>query len=501
MKKLYAVRYFLVIAAITFMSACNKSYLDRNPLDQISSQTFWKTEDDVKMALGGCYRQLQSDFLSYRRVWLDCLSDNAFAEWGYYNMASMQIGVTSAASGGAVNMAYYAPYRGIANCNYFLANIDNVPIDETKKTIYKGEVRFLRALMYFDLVDFFGDVILYRERPESAEAAKVAKSPKSEVLAYIHEDLDAAIASLPDAEYAGHAVKGSATAFKARVLLYENKWPEAASFALQTMQSGKFSISDDYLGLFLTATQGGNPEIIFSTQYLSPTNPTAFVESMDVQIGWYGCINPYQDLVDEYECTDGKTISESALYNPATPFANRDPRLVLTMRRVAEETWPEPQHPGQTGYVMRKYADFSHAPFSYANTNSDQDMVWIRYADVLLMYAEAKNEAEGPDASIYDALDQIRSRAGVNMPPVDRAKYNSKDLLREYIRHERRVELALEGLRYFDIKRWKIADTKLPTLKNPGGVPLAFEQKHYLFPFPQAELDNNPELVQNEGYQ
>ena len=501
MKKLYAVRYFLVIAAITFMSACNKSYLDRNPLDQISSQTFWKTEDDVKMALGGCYRQLQSDFLSYRRVWLDCLSDNAFAEWGYFNMASMTIGVTSAASGGAVNMAYYAPYRGIANCNYFLANIDNVPIDEANKTIYKGEVRFLRALMYFDLVDFFGDVILYRERPESAEAAKVAKSPKSEVLAYIHEDLDAAIAALPEAAYAGHAVKGSATAFKARVLLYENKWPEAASVALQTMQSGKFSISDDYLGLFLTATQGGNPEIIFSTQYLSPTNPTAFVESMDVQIGWYGCIDPYQDLVDEYECSDGKTISESSLYNPATPFANRDPRLVLTMRRVAEESWPEPQHPGQTGYVMRKYADFSHAPFSYANTDSDQDMVWIRYADVLLMYAEAKNEAEGPEASVYDALDQIRSRPGVNMPPVDRAKYNTKDLLRDFIRHERRVELALEGLRYFDIKRWKIADTKLPTLKNPGGVPLVFEQKHYLFPFPQAELDNNPELVQNEGYQ
>ena len=87
------------------------------------------------------------------------------------------------------------------------------------------------------------------------------------------------------------------------------------------------------------------------------------------------------------------------------------------------------------------------------------------------------------------------------MPPVDRAKYNTKDLLRDFIRHERRVELALEGLRYFDIKRWKIADTKLPTLKNPGGVPLVFEQKHYLFPFPQAELDNNPELVQNEGYQ
>ena len=501
MKTLYAVRYVIVIAVILFTSACEEKLLDKNPLDQISSQTFWKTEDDVKMALGGCYRQLQSDFMGYRRVWLDCLTDNAFAEWNYFNIAPMTIGVTSANSGGAVNMAYYAPYRGIANCNYFLTNIGNVPIDDQKKTVYIGEVKFLRALMYFDLVNFFGDVILYKESPASADAAKVAKSPKAEVLAFIHEDLDAAIASLPEAEYAGHAVKGSATAIKARVLLYEKKWAEAASFAQQTMQSGKFSIYNNYLGLFLTGTQGGNPEIIFSTQYLSPTNPTAFVESMDVEIGWYGCIDPYQDLVDEYECTDGKMIAESPLYNAAAPFANRDPRLVLTMRRVAEESWVEPQHPGQTGYVMRKYADFSHTPFSYANTNSDQDMVWIRYADVLLMYAEAKNEADGPDASVYDALDEIRSRAGVNMPPVDRTKYSSKDLLRDYIRHERRVELALEGHRYFDIKRWEIAATKLPTLENPGGVPLVFEPKHYLFPFPQGELDNNPELEQNAGYQ
>lgn len=500
MKLLYRMRITVIVALAASLLACNKNFLDRNPLDQISSGTFWQTEDDVKMALAGCYRQLQSDFLSYRRVWLDCLSDNAFAEWAYFNIPAMTIGVTSPTSGGAVNMAYYTPYRGIANCNYFLANVDKVPLDAAKIAVYKGEARFLRAMMYFDLVDFFGDVILYREAPESAEAAKVAKSSRADVLTFIHEDLDAAISSLPEAVYAGHAVKGSATAFKARVLLYEQKWEEAASYALQTMQSGKFGIADNYLGLFLTATQAGNPEIIFSTQYLSPTNPTAFTESMDVQIGWYGCINPYQDLVDEYECTDGKMISASPLYNAATPFLNRDPRLVLTMRRVAEESWPEPQHPGQTGYVMRKYADFSHAPFSYAKTDSDQDMVSIRFADVLLMYAEAKNEASGPDASIYDALDEIRSRPGVNMPAVDQTTYNTKETLRDFIRHERRVELALEGLRYFDIKRWGIAHTKLPTIVNPGGVHLVFEQRHYRFPFPQAELDNNPELEQNDGY-
>lgn len=146
MKVLYRIRMIVILAFFASCLSCSKSFLDRNPLDQISSGTFWQTEDDVKMALAGCYRQLQSDFLSYRRVWLDCLSDNAFAQWDYFNIPAMTIGVTSPTSGGAVNMAYYTPYRGIANCNYFLANIDKVPLDAGRITEYKGEVRFLRAM-------------------------------------------------------------------------------------------------------------------------------------------------------------------------------------------------------------------------------------------------------------------------------------------------------------------------------------------------------------------
>lgn len=502
MKKLYSITIWIALTTIMVCSSCQDDFLDRNPLDQISSETFWKTEADVQMALAGCYRRLQSDFLSYRRVWLDCLSDNAYAEFSYYNIHNMTLGVISPTSGGAVNMAYSAPYTGIASCNFFLDNVDKAPILEETKTVAKAEVRFLRALMYFDLVNFFGDVILYKETPQSADEAKIAKSPKAEVLAYIHADLDEAISGLPEAEYAGHAVKGSARAIKARVLLYENKWAEAANLCLQIMNSGTFSLADDYLGLFLTPTQDGNPEIIFSTQYLAPTNPTAFTESMDVQLGGYACIDPYQDLVDDYECIDGKPITESSLYDPTDlTWTNRDPRLKLTMRN-SSEVWNTftNGYIGQTGYQMRKYVHMSHFPLSYSRTDSDQDMVWTRYADVLLMYAEAKNEASGPDPSIYDILDQIRSRPGVNMPPVDRAKYNSKELLRDYIRHERRIELALEGYRYFDLKRWEIIDTKMNTLKNPAGIPLKFEQKHYLWPFPQSELDNNPNLVQNDGY-
>ncbi len=499
MKKLYSVTVSVVLTTLMLCSSCQKDFLDKNPLDQISSGTFWKTDADAQMALAGCYRRMQDGVLGYQRVYLDCLSDNAYG-YAYFNTVAMQIGVISPTSGGAIDAAYFAPYRAIASCNFFLANVDKAPIsDETKKAA-KAEVRFLRALMYFDLVNFFGDVILYKETPKSADESKIAKSPKADVLAFIHGDLDAAISSLPDVSYAGHAVKGSAMAIKARVLLYEKKWAEAAGFAQQIISSGKFSLANNYLGLFLTATQGGNPEIIFSTQYLSPTDPTAFVESMDVQIGWYGAIGPFKNLVDDYECIDGKSIMESPLYDPADlTWDKRDPRLKLTMRNTTE-VWQQPSWIGYTGYQMRKYVDFTHVPWSYGRTDSDQDMVWIRYADVLLMYAEAKNEASGPDASIYNALDQIRSRPGVNMPPVDRAKYNSQGLLRDYIRHERRIELALEGLRYFDIKRWGIADTKMPTLKNPGGVSLVFKPEHYLWPFPQRELDNNPKLVQNPGY-
>lgn len=501
----------ITIAAIAMLFmvisfSCNEDFLDKNPLDQISSESFWKNEADVQMAVSGVYNRLKDDFFGYRRPWLDCLSDNAFAEHGYFNIATMMLGNITPTSGGAINMFYNGSYRGIASCNFFLGNIDQAPIDEEIKDKYKGEVQFIRALMYFDLVQAFGDVILYRELPESAEASKIANSPEAEVLSFIHEDLDFAISILPDAAFAdGHAVKGSAMALKARVLLYEQKWAEAAAMAQEIIDAGIFSLNDSYKGLFLTSgesNQENNPEIIFSTQYLSPDSPhkPEGVEGMDVEFGWYNCIQPYQNLVDEYECVDGKPISESPLYDASAPYTNRDPRLLLTIRHAGEDI-PDPNEVGQTGFGMRKYVDYSRAPLDYSIYRlGDQDYVHIRYADVLLMYAEAKNEASGPDATVYEALDAIRARPSVNMPPVDQSEYNTKDLLREYIRHERRVEFALEGQRYFDLKRWNLAHTKIPTVTSPSGAPLVFEQKHYHLPFQQFELDANEQLKQNSDY-
>jgi hypothetical protein len=145
--------------------------------------------------------------------------------------------------------------------------------------------------------------------------------------------------------------------------------------------------------------------------------------------------------------------------------------------------------------------NWANFPFDYIKSNrQDQNMVHIRYADVLLMYAEAKNELSGPDASIYAALNQIRQRPGVNMPPVNESLYGSQSALRDFIRHERRIEFALEGARYYDLKRWGLMAEKLSAIQNPGGVQLSFGEKNNVLPFPQVELDKNPNLKQNTGY-
>lgn len=506
---------WLVAFAMIAGVSCKKNFLDRDPLKDPSSTTYWTSEDDVKAALAGVYTRLQADFFGYQRIYLEGLTDNAYADPQNAFLSNLPLLTTgginsSLSSGSPLGLMYSTPYRIIASCNFFLDNVDKAPISNEKKNAYKGEVRFIRALAYFDLVRSFGDVILYDHFPTTLEEAKIAKSPKEQVYAFIEQDLDFAIANLPNVKYSGHAVKGSAQALKARVLLTEQKWSEALPVLQDIMSSGLFGLSNNYADLFKTSGQAKadvNKEIMFSTQYLAPTNIQRSLQGMDMELGNYALLQPYQDLVNDYEMKDGKPITASPLYDPANPYANRDPRLDITIK-LPNEVWKNPAtgaevisaNVSSTGYMMEKYVDLTRTPFSPSTTptQTDQDYIHLRYADVLLMYAEAKNEVSGPDATVYTALDQIRARVG--MPAVDRATYNTKEKLRDYIRHERRIELALEGPRYNDLKRWNIAHIKLPTLKTPAGTPLVFEQKNYVLPFLQYELDNNPKLVQNAGY-
>lgn len=489
-----------ILMLISF--SCNEDFLDKNPLDQISSETFWKNKTDVDMAVTGCYAHLKGSFFDYRRGYLDALSENAMAYWSYFGLEDMALGIISPSSGGAKDDIYSSCYASIAQFNFFMDNIDKATtVDESTLNIAKGEVRFLRALFYFDLVNCFGDIPLYKTLPKNAEASKVAKSPKQDVLNFIHEDLDFAISNLPDELYtSGHAVKGSAMALKTRVLLTEEKWSEAAALSKQIISSGKFSLYPDYESMFIKKGQKNNPEIMFACEYQSPDSYQSFY-GMNIEYTKHLFLTP--DLENAFECTDGLSISESPLYNPNDHFANRDPRHTYIVRNPVGTDW-EGFYPynffDMTGVQNRKYVDPT-IPGNYVNAyRQDWSFILLRYADVLLMYAEAQNEASGPDQSVYDAINQVRSRPSVNMPPVDQSRYNSKDLVREFIRHERQIEFAVEGIRYFDLKRWKIAHIVLSKRVNYAGYPYKFEMKNYYWPFSQWELDANPNLVQTTGY-
>lgn len=510
------LRSCLLATLVVVGLACSKNNLDKTPPDAVSTDIFWASETDVNSAVAGVYSRLQQNFLGYERVYLDGLTDNAFL-WDNTNQSNfnlMTTGSLSASLGGAMNNFYSTPYRAVASCNYFLDNVDKAPMSEAKKNVAKAEVRFIRALCYFDLVQAYGGVPVYRNFPSTLESANIAKSTKEQVYAFIEEDLTFAIGSLPDDKYNGHAVKGSAQGLMGRVLITQQKWADAVAVLQQIINGGKFSLSNNYSSLFRTAgqtTAGVNTEIMFSTQYLATTNPqrtSPGAAGMDIELGWYSLMQPYQDLVNDYEMTDGKPITESPLYNAAAPFANRDPRLDMSIK-IPGEVWKNPNtgviwggsYSSFTGYLVEKYVDLTRAPFTTATaTATDQDYIHLRYADVLLMYAESKNEVSGPDAAVYNAIDLVRQRPTVAMPKTDQAKYNTQAKLRDYIRHERRVEFAFEGQRYNDLKRWNIAHTKLPTLSTPAGKPLVFGLNNYVLPFSQTELDNNRNLVQNPGY-
>ncbi|CAL1521262.1 RagB/SusD family nutrient uptake outer membrane protein [Chitinophaga sp. MM2321] len=504
MKKINMLKAAGAIIFLLICSACSKDLLNKNPLDKVSSETFWKSDVDVQMAVAGCYDRLRGggfggSSLNYQRGYLDGLSDVGYVYWGLLSISDMSIGNISTSSE-AVSIVYNSCYKGIASCNFFLDNVDKATsVSAAKMNQYKGEIKFLRALWYFDLVNCFGGVPLYKTAPESADAAKVAKSSAADVFKFIEEDLDFAISNLQDEAYTdGHAVKGSAMALKTRVLLYQEKWEAAATLAKQIMTSGKFSISNDYRDLFLKAGQKNNPEIMFSCKYLSPDAHSTY----GMNIEYTAHVFYRQNFMDAFECIDGKSIKESPLYNAADPFSKRDPRFYYTIRLPGQD-WPgfytyATFNP--TGVQNRKYIDTS-IEGNYANAyRNDWDFVLLRYADVVLMYAEAQNEASGPDASIYSAINEVRSRPGVNMPSIDQSKYKTKELVRDYIRHEREIEFPIEGIRYFDLKRWHIAHTLLPTIKDAGGNFLVFDQRQYLWPFPQSELDNNDKLEQNPGY-
>ena len=541
-------KYLSIIAAALLMgsfSSCS-DFLDRYPLEELSDESFWKTEKDAEMAVSNLYNVLPTWDTDEA-----INSDDAVhgIKWAAGNQSK---GVYDPSDYG-----WSGEYGYIRQANLILEKIQEMDLSEDAYKKLEGQARFFRAYTYFTLIRSFG-AVPYIDKPlELTDVENITRTPKDEVYAKVMEDFDIAIANLPvqwDETNSGRITKGAAMAMKARAALYYNNWETAMTEAKNVMDLGQYELYDKdntgrYKELFWEVADGCD-EFILSVQFNAPTR-THYLIGWECfpTLGWGG-LNPTQSLVDAFEDINGAPItSEASVYDPTNPFANRDPRLEVnvlhdgeTMYGVTIKVAPLSssgntgigQHGDATttGYYQQKWLDPSIDPQS-TGWDMGKDWVVIRYAEVLLTYAEAKNELSPLDPSAFDAVNQVRRRVGMpdlqNTDPTKPTYCGTQDDLRKRIWNEWRVEFALEGgKRQWDIRRWGIAkdvlnapfeglrytlvdDPNAPKGDNGKkcilyvGEPLKlagshYEDHNYLLPIPQTEIDLNPKLEQNPGY-
>ena len=530
-----------ILAILLLFSACKKDFLDRSPLDAYTNNNLWTSANDANTALVGVYNNwITADFV----VGSDCASDNGFDQYPWEGLLVYGNGTVNPSLVGPLSYPTTKAYNlydyvTVTKCNFFLANIDKTPMDAKQKANMIAQVRFIRAYKYAVMSQLYGDVPLVTTVLTPDQSLASVRAPKADVVKFIISELAAAVPDLSVASNSGdgHVTQGAALALKARVELYNGNYADCITDCQAVMKMG-YVLYPSYTDLFRMKTQNNNSEIIISAQYVQSTYSNNMPGKMaSNSSGGYSSFIPVQSLVDAYEMANGKPITDPASgFDVANPYANRDPRLAATILYPGEsftqvngsQTYYDPftttsadyyasrNNTSPTAYLVKKYnsnlTDFSQL------FNAGLNIPLIRYAEVLLTDAEAKIESGKIDASVYNDINAVRFRAG--MPPVDQSVYSNQTTLRALVRNERRVELAFEGLRFFDIQRWKIGSqvmsgpiygAKLGTI-NPTtgkytvtGAPLSIEtrvfaDKNYLWPIPQTEIDLDKGLKQNPGY-
>ncbi|WP_152270284.1 RagB/SusD family nutrient uptake outer membrane protein [Agriterribacter humi] len=499
MKKYQRNIFFTGIATLMLFASCTKGLLDVSPPDRLSTTIFWKSEADADLALTGLYNFLYAGGgnwanSQYEVMGWDTYTDDVFGKHNYgggYDATSS--GITPN-TGAYVRSYYENNFKAIAAINSFLANVDKV-LTGDKLTKYKGEAYFLRAFNYFWLAQLYGNVPIVKDDPFKADfKTPMAKSARADVLAFVNQDLDAAIAALPDDAYgSGHAVKTTAQGYKVRALLFEKKYPEAAALAKQIIDGNQYSLNPDYAANFYKAGQNVSQEIMFSVKFQLPNIEHADA-ALNVTMQTWGGYQGTQNLIDEYETGDPRK-------SMTWFFPGDGPDKGWPFSNPAVATPGGGQDWIVGFYLPKKWLTAGLKNPDYG-VKGDNDFVLLRYADIKLMYAEAQNEAVGPDASVYTQINEVRDRPGVNMPALPAGL--TKEQMRAAIRHERRVEFPLEGLRYFDLRRWGIATQTLSGFApNPlaPNIQIKYENKYEFWPIPQTEIDRNqPVLEQNPDY-
>lgn len=517
-----------IFAALTVLAGCNNDLLETIPNDRVSSEIFWKTENDAVLAANAVYTYLESaaNFTNW-----DAMSDIGHVTLGWREESLIEKGSYDATYAKILN-EWNDAYKGIQAANAFLANVDQIEVaDKALISRLQGEVRTLRAYYYAKLAMLYGDVPLVISNITIEESRNLTRTPVAQVWDFVSKEYTESAALLPTTQTEkGRITKGTALALNARALLYAGRYKEAAVAAKQVMDLNVYSLYSSYENLFTYAAEN-NSEIIFDKQFIKDIQSNN-IFSLTTPNSVFPQVNsfvPTKLAVDAYKMTNGKNITDpTSGFDPKNPYSNRDPRLRYSIYVLGSEL-PNGEiydsKPGSgtgdaignsenstsTGFNIRKY--LNKEDMAQPN-NSGINLILMRYAEILLIYAEAKIEANEIDQSVLDAINKVRSRPDVKMPAV--ASIGSQAELRKLVREERQVELAFEGLRYFDIRRWRIAETVVPgilygmtytnakgeltTISLPAFVKVFNKERDYLWPIPQRERELNPNLTQNPNW-
>jgi hypothetical protein len=518
----------IYLFGIILLASCNKNLLDTAPTDRLAVDVFWKTEADAKLAVNALYLDLDStNILS-----LDALTDIGHTNQNFDVQAYIELG-TYDQSSAKVYGEWKNAYKGIHAANYFLENVDKVT-SATPALInqFKGEAKTLRAYQYIKLAGLYGDVPLVTTSITLEQARTLQRTPVAQIYDFIDKELTEAATLLPatysNAADKGRIARGAAWALKARADLFAGRYQLAVDAATEVNGLG-YTLYDSYQKLFSYAAEN-NREVILDKQFIKdnyPNNVFSMMAPYSQKNGGSSYV-PTKVLADTYQMKDGKGIhAPGSAFDEDHPYDNRDPRLRYSLF-VDGDILPSGTvfHPAPnsgtadaigstyiastTGYNLKKYIN----PEDYANpANSGINMILLRYAEVLLTYAEAKIELNQLDQSVYNAINTVRQRADVNMPALPAGLTQAQ--LRDAVRYERTVELAFEGLRLYDIRRWKTAEQVMTgpvygiTWNNNGQRTVvqvvsfnrAFDKsRHYLWPVPQKERDLDPALSQNPNW-
>lgn len=533
---------FAFAAALSFQS-CD---LERYPLTDLSEENFWTDEQNAQYALTYLYRNgitveseeyNPSDIWSYHGMLLmEHLTDNGYDRRGENNPFFQITSGKLMATNNFVNRYWVVCYKRISNCNRFIEGLSGASDTQANRRML-AEARVLRAAMYHYLASYFQDVPLVTTVLSGEETNNVKKETRENILKFCAEELEAAAKDLPTASQltaaeGGRLNRQAALAFLGRVKMLQNDWNGGAEVYKQIIDLGENAVHPSYSELFLPGTGINNKENIFYIQYIENYFGMALPHLLSAKDGGWSLSNPSAGLYEAYEFADGTPFSyDDPRYNPDNLGENRDPRLDYTIYYngatfkgteykispdyTNKERLDYGTEASRTGFMWRKY--FNEEPVTNISSNNMVTPV-LRYSEVLLSYLECLIEAGKPvSQSVLDqTINAVRGRADVHMPAITET---NADKLREIVRHERRIELAYEGIRLWDIFRWKIADQVLVGeiwgAPYPNSTTYATSTKHvdptghcrwyvgrrdfrspqdYKWPIPESEQNINPNL-------